>query len=362
MNQRLLLGSTALVSAGILFAGAAPVRAQGSTPITVTLSGYTEVGIHSGTDETLNPAPDQGYTGFMDTELHVQAQGTTSSGVTYGSYVAIDLYQPEDADETSNVHTDEAKLFFSGGFGLVELGRDDGVEDVMFVGAEDAQSGTGGIDGDGRNLPSVYHLSFGDAAKAIYFTPRIGGFQFGVNVTPDQDDDGGLDSNGFTNAAAIGANWVGAFSGLDLTLSAVGHFAKNAGNAPDPQRPISKTTFHESDDDEEDWSVGGLIGAGGLSFGVTAGQNTNFNQGNFANAGLKYKFGAASASVGYSWWEPDHGKTQNFYVVSADFGLLPGVTLKGDASYNTEDPGKDDSNGLNPGDTWSGVVSVQLDY
>ena len=52
MNQRLLLGSTALVSAGILFAGVAPAQAQNKSPMTVTLSGYTEVGIRASTNET----------------------------------------------------------------------------------------------------------------------------------------------------------------------------------------------------------------------------------------------------------------------------------------------------------------------
>ncbi len=356
MNQRLLLGSTALVSAGILVAGVTPARAQGQTPMTVTLSGYTEVGVRAATDETnTNGLGDQGYKGFMDTEVHIQAQATTDSGVTYGSYVAMDLYQDENVDN-SGVNTDEANLFFAGGFGRVELGRQDGAEDVMFVGAEDAQSGTGGIDGDTTNLTSVYHVSLGDAAKATYFTPRVAGFQLGASYTPDQSDNGGLDSNeNFTDAAAFGANWVGAFGGVDLTLSAVGAWVKNPAAVTDPQ------TGNLSNNDETDWAVGGLIGAGGLSFGVTAGQNTDFNQGNFANAGLKYKFGAASASVGYSYWDPDKGGHQNLFVVSGDVGLMPGVTLKGDVSYNDNDPFKND-NGQNSGGTTAGVMSIQLDY
>jgi outer membrane protein OmpU len=173
MNQRLLLGSTALVGAGVLFAGGANQAHAQASPMKVTLSGYTEIGIHSATRNSLNEpgegpgTGDQGYTGFMDTELHIQAQATTESGIIYGSYVAIDLFQPEDQDSQSNVHTDEANLFFSGGFGRVELGRQDGAEDVMFVGAEDAQSGTGGIDGDNKNLPTVYHVSLGELGRRV---------------------------------------------------------------------------------------------------------------------------------------------------------------------------------------------------
>ena len=48
----------------------------------------------------------------------------------------------------------------------------------------------------------------------------------------------------------------------------------------------------------------------------------------------------------------------NIYVLSADVGLMPGVVLKGDVSYNDSDPGASD-----PGDeTWAGVLAVQLNY
>ena len=50
------------------------------------------------------------------------------------------------------MYVDEVNLFFADGFGRVELGRQDGADDVMFVGGADAQSGTGGIDGDTSKL------------------------------------------------------------------------------------------------------------------------------------------------------------------------------------------------------------------
>jgi outer membrane protein OmpU len=370
MNNRLLLGSTALVGAGVLFAGAVPAEAQNPSPITVTLSGYTEVGVRAATDETnVNGIPDKGYNGYMDTEVHIQAIGKTDGGVTYGSYVAMDLYQNENVDN-SGVNTDEANLFFSGGFGRIELGRQDGAEDVMFVGAEDAQSGTGGIDGDTTNLPSVYHISNGDSAKAIYYTPRFGGFQLGADVVPDQSDNAGINCSANSSnprCAAFplgtagygfgaGANWVGSFAGFDLTLSTTGAFTHNNGSVADPQRPGEFTN-----NDQEDAEIGGLIGLGGLSFGATAGRLFDFNEGDFANFGIKYKFGNASASAGYAFWHPNKGDEQNFFVISGDIGLMPGVTLKADASFNDADQFKHDS-GQDPGDTYALVSSIQLDY
>jgi hypothetical protein len=354
MHHRLLLGSTALVSAGILFASASPARAD----IEVVLSGYTEFGLEGATDDTLQPDPDRGYTFFMDNEVHIEATGTSDTGLTYGSYVEIEIGSGEAPGlqaNGSNVFTDEVNLFFSGGFGRIELGQQDGAEDLMLVGGEDAQSGTGGVDGDTNNLCTggCIDLNLGDITKSTYFTPRVGGFQLGVSYSPDTEDDGGRDGAGFDggqkNVISGGGNWVGAFGGVDLTLSAVGVYGDNEGGP--------------GSEDRKDYAVGGLIGIGGLSFGATFGQKTDFNEATWANLGLKYAFGNASASVGYTYGDVDaFDDTQHVFVVSGDVGLAPGLKLKGDVSYNTEDPGYQDSAGADQDDTLAGVISVQLDY
>ena len=353
MHHRLLLGSTALVSAGILFANATPAQAD----IEVTLGGYTEFGAEGATDDTLQAQGDRGYTFFMDNEVHIQATGTSDTGLTYGSYVEVEIGSGEASglqsgnDNAGEAFVDEVNLFFSGGFGRIELGRQDGAEDVMLAGGEDAQSGTGGVDGDTNNLSSVIDLNLSDNEKATYFTPRIGGLQLGASFTPEVTDDGGRDGAGFdgghANIASGGVNWVGAFGGVDLTLSAVGVYGEAEG---------------DDVDDRTDYAVGALIGAGGLSFGATWGQKTDFNEADWAHLGLKYAFGNASASLGYSYADVDgFDDTQHVFLVSGDVGLAPGLKLKGDVSYNTEDPGADDgADGQD--DTIAGVISVQLDY
>ena len=143
-------------------------------------------------------------------------------------------------------------------------------------------------------------MSFDDAAKATYFTPRVAGFQLGFSGTPDNSDNGGLDSNGnFTNAFAARRQL-----GRRSRRHRPDPERRSAAGSRTPAEPPKAAGFSKnfpnstSSNDVEQYEVGGLIGAGGLSFGVTAGQSLGFNQGNFANAGLKYKFGAASASVG----------------------------------------------------------------
>ena len=114
-------------------------------------------------------------------------------------------------------------------------------------------------------------------------------------------------------------------------------------------------------DDLELWEVGALVGFGSLSAGAKFGQETDLNEGDFFNAGLKYGFGAANVSVGYVRFNPDEGDDNNLLAASGDLGLMPGVTLKGDVTYATDDPDADD-NEDDPDDTIAGVVTVQLDY
>ena len=84
----------------------------------------------------------------------------------------------------------------------------------MFVGGEDAQAGTGGIDGDTTNLDHPVPDT-GDDAKATYFTPRIAGFQLGASFTPDYEDNGpaktssrAIPPRARTSSAAASTGWA----------------------------------------------------------------------------------------------------------------------------------------------------------
>jgi outer membrane protein OmpU len=348
MQHKLLLGSTALVSAGLLMSGAAQAQETRVGGIEVQLGGYTEFGVQAANEDTnVNGESDRNYNFFMDNEVFINAYGETDRGIQYGSEIEIEAGSGR--GNVEDVTLDEATLFFDGGFGRVELGREDGAEDVMSVGGEDAQAGTGGIDGDTTNLTTFEIQDSDDGAKASYFTPRLAGFQLGASWTPDDgdgltDDDVGDQENNI----GAGVNWTGALGALDLTVAGAG---------------IMGESEVDGVDDNESWEVGALAGFGGLTFGAKYGQQTDLNEGDFINAGVRYEFGAARVSAGYVFFDPDGGEETNLFAVSGDVGLMQGVTLKGDVTYNTEDPFADDDDlGLDTEDTVAGVVTVQLDY
>jgi outer membrane protein OmpU len=352
MNHRLLLGSTALVGAGVLLTS--PAFAQEVGGLEVMLGGYTEFGAKAATDETnTDQESDRNYHFYMDNEVFINATGTSDGGIEYGSEIELEVGSGD--GNVDNAFTDEVGLFFSGGFGRIELGREDGAEDVMGIGGEDAQSGTGGIDGDTTNLEPIFEIpDTGDAAKVSYFTPRIAGFQLGASFVPDSGD--GIenaedpvapgDTPDFENVIGAGANWEGDFGAFSAIIAGTG-------------------IFGDAEDDSDDltaWEVGALLGFGGLEFGAKYGMLTDFAEGDFANAGLKYSFGAASASVGWTRFMPDEEDDNDVFFVSGDVGLLPGVVLKGDVSYALEDEFHDDVANGDTHDTIAGVLSVQLNY
>jgi hypothetical protein len=345
-----LLSSTALVGASVLLGGTALTPSAASAQnFTVTLSGYTEVGVVGASEDTLtNNVDDRNYDFYMDSEVHIRADGETDGGTKYGSKVEFE------ADGFASLNTDEVGLYFSGGFGRVELGNDDGAEDVMYVGGEDAQAGTGGIDGDTRNLTGPGFRNSGDSTKATYFTPRLAGFQLGASFTPDTGNQGaglGNDAgNDIENSVGLGSNWVGELGPVNLTLAAVGLFGDNEGDG----------------EDSKSWAIGGIIGFGGLTGGLGYNsQDDNGGKADIINAGLKYGFGAANVSVGYTFKDvssnPALDDDQSVFAVSGDYGIMPGVTLKADVTYNNEDPGANDDK-ADQDDTVAGVFSVQIDY
>jgi outer membrane protein OmpU len=350
MNYKRLMSSTALVGAGVVLAGSALAQEGGG--FTVRLSGFTEFGGIYASDETMSTGSDRGYNFYNDNEVHIRSKVELEAGSGFDA-------------QSSNASVDEVGLYFSSGWGRLELGSDDGAEDVMFVGGEDAQAGTGGIDGDTANLAQLQLNDTGDAMKATYFTPRLAGFQLGASYTPDNAGDSRINNNGtIQNSFGGGVNWVGVLGPVDMTLSAVGLVGDG-----EPQGPNSAT----SSDDPKAWAVGGLLGFGGFTLGLAYNSEKDSPAGlgdvKIFNAGLKYGFGPANVSVGYVWNKTDDfDDDQHEIAVSGDYGLMPGVTLKADYTYNNNDPGKDVSStsvcqfGECQGSTSSAVVTVQLDY
>jgi predicted porin len=349
---------------------ARPVRVGG---IEVVLGGTTEFGVQAGSKNTITGESDRKYTFFMDNELFIEARGATASGILYGSTIILEVGSGGLDGDSPVTEIDEAALFFSSSFGRFEFGRRDGAEQLMYVGGEEAQAGTGGIDGDIPNINFVEFENTDIAAKATYFTPRLAGFQLGASFAPDYEDNGGEDQfqgedlEG-ENGVGGGVNWVGALGPLDLTLSAVGLFGQcesNCTNGTDDGEGFQ--------DEQKSWAVGGLLGFGEFTLGAGYNRQDDFapetQDNDIVNFGLMYSFEEADVSFGYTFngFGDQAFDDSHLFVLSGNIGLLPGVTLLADVAYNTNDIEaccriEDDERENRQSATWGGVLSIELEY
>ena len=218
MQHKLLLGSTALVSAGILMSGAAQAQ-ETVGGLEVVLGGYTEFGGKAG--QSLEDVPDRGYFFFMDNEVFINANGATDRGLQYGSKVELEVGSGNgnglNNDGNTDATVDEVALFFSSGWGRIELGREDGAEDVMGIGAARTLRPVPAASTATRRTWSNSRRPTGDDAKVTYFTPRVIGFQLGASYVPDNNtgisnsDNTAINPEGTQeDIVGAGVNWTGA--------------------------------------------------------------------------------------------------------------------------------------------------------
>ncbi len=357
-TKNLLLGSTALVGAGLLqiglpgTAGAAEVLPGGA--LDVTISGFARF-LATGGDLDAQRNNDTTTTGLdfrNDTEVHVILRGKhDATGMEYGGTVEFEA----DTNRTDN--TDETWLFIRGGFGEARFGDEDGAVDNSAIGAYTIAASTGGIDGtvvDVLAISPVRPTNSNDATKIRYYTPSFGGFQLGVSYTPNADI--GVDpTNSF--AAVSGdtlankdvelGDWVegaavykGAFGGVGVQASLVGSIAD------------IKDEAALGGDDGWAWYGGAALDLFGFKVaGGFGDEEFGSLEKTYFNAGGAVKLGPANVSINYGQIIDSEGYAADEpynIILGADVGPMPGLIVGAELLYfdnDIEDPVSDDDDG-----------------
>ena len=83
-----------------------------------------------------------GTFGVDESELQLNVSGTADNGLNYGFKIEIN------ANTSDGTVADEVRLQLSGGWGTLQMGDEDGAEDIMNYGGENLMGATGGFDGD----------------------------------------------------------------------------------------------------------------------------------------------------------------------------------------------------------------------
>ncbi len=253
--------------------------AEASDPPSVTIRGYSRFEImavdqdySSGRAHSLNFEVD-------DSEIVFDANTTADNGLKYGFKVEWDT----DANAI-----DENRLRFSGPWGNLDLGADDGAEDSMRYGGQNLLTGIGGYDGGygaGFNTLGAANTGPGlgegggdssDANKITYYTPRISGIQAGVSFTPDTGQFYAVgisanDTQDLRNHVGAGINYVEKFGDVDFRIHATGGWGA-------VDNDLSDTI-----EDASGYTVGGGLGWQGWS--VALGYGDGGRRGAGGNAG-----------------------------------------------------------------------------
>ncbi|WP_430437590.1 porin [Oceanibaculum nanhaiense] len=333
--KKVLLGTTALVAAGLL---AQPALA--SDPIKLQVKGYYQnLVTFSDVDEPAGSTANYKDAQFRhEGEVHFKGETKLDNGLTVGFDAQLEIVnvglsggQPRDIDEVY--------MYFSGGFGKLQLGSENGAAYLLHVGVpsvglgfDDRNFGVAASNG-GHGRPNIS----GDTAKGTYFTPNMGGFQAGISYSPNIDHQA-LSGNGFgvmtvgtgsvEDVIGLGLKYSGKFGGASLAISGGYETGEVVGGG--------------SNVDPEIWSLGLNVGFGGFTVGASYADSENYDSGSLNPGadgdvlalGLAYKTGPWGVSAGYQKTDYEiagvaTSRTADEYELAASYQLGAGVQLRG---------------------------------
>ena len=320
--RKVLLGTTALVAAGLL---AAPATAE-EGPVTVGVGGYTTgaLGIASDTDDAT-----RGEEITYVYEIGVSGSTTLDNGITVS--VSGQIGRSGGSDEGM----DEIHTTLSGSFGSVRLGR---TESAAFNSTTAAPgAGIGGMLGvnyswfsTAASAVNTYSgLGAEDALKIVYTSPNFNGLSVGMSYAPASDDANfpGRSTEGLGEMTAVGVNYSTDFmEGGSLSLG-LGYELASASAGADP----------------EALRFGANVSVDQLSFGGSMFDDENTDSaGNAYDVGASWTEGAIEIGAQYAADENNDGDGETtMTALHLTYTLGPGVLVGGQVAAGTAEGSED---------------------
>ena len=347
--KKILYGTTALVAAGMLASGSAAAAEK----VQMGVGGYFQAFfvVADQDDDTGEPGANRRNHGVSrEGEIIFNGKTTFDNGIQVGVQVQLEA-------ETCTDQIDESFMWFSGGFGRINIGSENSAPYLMHYASPAPSHWAHGI-----NSPNFRHPSGGgnaayfphtnpvnissDAEKITYFTPRFAGVQLGVSYTPDVCEE--------AIAGSVGTVCGGSYAGLPLDTNALGEAWEGAvnyvGNFGDVGvRGSASYGIAEDEiggagrDDPTEWSLGGQISVGGFTVGgaYTDRENNGGTAGadqEQYNLGVRFATGPFGVGVQYAHAEASTGAgvdddELDAFEVGGSFALGPGVVLSAGIQY-----------------------------
>ena len=348
--KKLLLTTAAC---GIAFA-ATPAAAQVELEVGGYFKGY---GVFVDQDEPASGAETNEFDFIRDTEIHFGGETTLDNGLTVGAHFEVDA----DGGDSSDI--DESYVYFSGNWGRVNFGAEDGASYLLQVAAPSADSNIDGIrqyvqpvkytvlNADSAAAPLTADVTAsgidydqdptGKSDKLTYLSPIMNGFQLGASFTPDSDansdDLEGIGTDDVTDTIGqtyeIAVRYEGQFNNVGVIAG--------AGYANGENEDESA-----SGDDREVWNVGLDLDVGPFGIGAIYREDNGAVDGAGADdeetivVGVDYTTGPFK--LGASYYDQENtfavdGEDTVRYSGGVTYTYGPGMTFRGSIGYIEHD-------------------------
>ncbi len=324
--RKILLATTALGVAGAMAAG----PASAADMLSMGVGGYMQQWI--GVVDRGDNNSEGGIDTQSDSEVHFKGSLESDTGLKFTVHVELEGNQ--------DAQIDESFVRVSGAFGTMEMGARDSIQARMHYPISDV--GVGLNAGDTQKWIEGAYLDttgwLGDNLNVIYISPRVSGLQVGFSYGPDSGNEsaaGGGAPDGNDNAVWAGAvNYTQAVEDASVKVS-LGHRTASSASNPDDH------TFTSA-------GVGVGFGMFGVNFAYgerDKGTGNEADQWSVWGASVSYSDGPMSLSLGHMSHQTDAGTERVGTMLSASYGLAPGVAWKSSIFAVEDDTGDAEAEG-----------------
>ena len=390
--KKVLLGSTALIAAGVL---ALPAMAQSAAPgkqpqpLRLGIGGYFQAyGVYVSQPDGVGEYGENRREFDIKREAEIFFTGSVKldNGLTVGAEVQLEA-------EVCSDQIDESYLYFSGGWGKLILGSENSAGYLLSVGPPSVDGNFDGLDPNYRIINGLgsgalnrateawlVNIS-GDSEKFTYISPRFAGFQVGVSYTPDNSEEAtagqvrakggsfaGMPTNKQSDSSAarwedviaVGVNYTNKFGPVSLALS--GSYER--GSLSGCVISAACTAY----DDRETWGAYAKVGFAGFEVGGGYWQDDNGLRGDNKSrawgGGVTYGVGPFVVGASYLNSEReqpglDDDKMQRV-LVGGRYTYGPGMDLRASVQwYGLE---ADRTRPSADGDSWAFVLGTTVSF
>ena len=404
-----LLTSAAVCGLAAFAVMPAHAATQASDGLKLDVGGYFKgYAVYTNQDDDSAAAETRKYDIIRNTEVHFGGETTLDNGLTVGFHVETA------ADAGDGFEVNESYGYFSGGWGRVNVGGEDGAAYLLQVEAPSADSNVDGLrqfvnpvryaglnaagtltglnvgaSGSTGGLDYDQDVS-ANADKITYLSPIMNGFQVGVSYTPDvanASDENLANTKNVDNT--FGATWdaaaryEGQFNNVGVILGA-GYTKEDlesvetAGGGPDAGEPT---------DDRTAWNVGADLTFGPFGVGAAYLHDNHGKIDTLANAaedtitsektwvvgadyttgpwklGASYLRSKAPVSVaGTSGTNGTDGVTAKRLTGGVTYTYGPGMTFRGSISRASFDNVAGITGGDDSADATSVLLGTQINF